>query len=103
MSLIVKIILLELASLLSGLPADKIQNFVNLHVSLNSTFQLINDISTDLQKLLKYFSGTILAFFEIPFVPSATVFTNNLALYLKDLKLLVFIISALKLAASSSE
>ena len=71
-------------------------------MSFNSTLQLINGISSDLQKLIKYFNGTaIVAFLEIPFAPSASVFSNNLALNLKDLKLLVLAISALKFVASS--
>ena len=49
-SLIVKIILLELASSLSAPVTDKTQYFV--HLSFNSTLQLINVISSDLQKLL---------------------------------------------------
>ena len=65
----VKIILLELApSLLSALAApstDKTQCFVQL--SFNLTLQLINGTSSDLQKLLKYFTGrTIVAFSIIP-------------------------------------
>ena len=61
-------------------------------------------ISSDLQKLLRYFNGTaIVVFFNIPFAPSATVFPNNLALYSKDLKLKVFALSASKLLASSLE
>ena len=52
--------------------------------------------------LLKYFNGTaIVAFFRIPLFPS--VFPNNLGLYLKDLKLLLLVISGLKLVASSFE
>ena len=55
MSLIVKIIL-------SPLPAaDKTHYFV--HLSFNSTLQLINGISSDLQKLLKYFNGTTIVAF----------------------------------------
>ena len=94
--------LLELASLLSAPAAEKTQSFI--HLSFNSTFQLINDISSDLQKLLKYFNDTaIVGFFKIPFAPSTSVFSNHLALYSKDLKLLSLAISALKLVASSFE
>ena len=50
LSLIVKILLLDLASSFSLPIADKTQWFV--HLSFNSTFQLINGISSDLQKLL---------------------------------------------------
>ena len=59
---------------------------------------------SDLEKLLKYFNGTATAaFFKIPFVLSASLFPNNLVLYLEDLKLLSLAISALKLVASSFE
>ena len=44
--------------------------------------QLINDISNDLQKLLKYFSGT--AIFTPFFVPSTLVLSISFALYLND-------------------
>ena len=65
---------------------------------------LINGISGDLQKLLKYFNGTaVVAFFRIPFASSATVFRINLALYLKDLILLALAISTLKSVASFLE
>ena len=68
----------------------------------------INDVSSDLQKLLKYFNGTAtLSFFRIPLAlfgaGSATVVFNSLALDLKDLKSSVFAILALKLVASSLE
>ena len=67
---------------------DKTHSFV--HLSFNSTLQLLNGISNDLQNLLRYFNGTVIvAFFRIPLLPSATVVPNNLALYLKDLKLLL--------------
>ena len=62
--LIVKTIL-ELLFVLSLPPDDKTQYFV--HLSFNSTLQLINGISSDLQKLLKYFNMTaIAAFLKIP-------------------------------------
>ena len=63
MSLITKIILCEYLLLtLSAPAADKTQYFVRL--SFNSTLQLINGISSDLQILIKYFNGTeIMAFF----------------------------------------
>ena len=101
--LIVKMILLALLLLSLSLSfllptADKTENFV--HFSFNSTLQLINCISNDLQKLLKYFNGTaIVAIFKIPLVVLAgwaTVFPNNLALHLKDLKISVFAILLLK-------
>ena len=63
MSLIVKIMSLGLVFILSVPAADKTQSFV--YSSLHSAMQLINGISRDLQKLLKYFNGTaIVAFLE---------------------------------------
>ena len=47
--------------------ADKTQYFV--HLSFNSSLQLINRISSDRQKLLKHFNGTVIVpFLKIPFV-----------------------------------
>ena len=40
-------------------------------------------------------------FFRIPLFPSSSLFPNTLGLYLKDSKLLLLAISALKLVASS--
>ena len=54
--LIVKIILLGLSLLLSLAIAAKTQWFV--HLRFGPTFQLINYISRDLQKLPRYFKGT---------------------------------------------
>ena len=52
-----------------------------IHLSFNLTFQLINGILSDLQKLLRYFNGTaIIAFFRIKSFPSATVNSNNLSI-----------------------
>ena len=74
-----------------------------MHLSFNYTLQLISDISSDLQKLLRYFNGTatVAYFFRNSLLPSATVSSNNYALYLKDLKLLLLPVSVLKLIASS--
>ena len=71
-------------------------------ISFDLLLQLINGILSGLQKLLKYFDGTaIFAFFRIGpawlEVGWASVVPNNLALYLKDLKPLVFSISLFKL------
>ena len=80
------------------------QNTIVCQFKFNSTFQLINGISSDFQNLLKYFnSTTIVAFFKILFALLGSVFPNNLVLYLKDLKLLSLAISVLKLVASSFE
>ena len=74
MSLIIKIILLESAGTFSTPAAAKTQCFV--HLSFNSTLQLINGISIDLQILLRYINGTeIVAFFKIELFP--TVLSNN--------------------------
>ena len=82
-----KIISLKLAFALSVPAADKIQYFV--HLNFNSTLQLINGISSDVQTLLEYFNGTaIVVFSKIPLVLPALVFSNNLSLHLKDLELL---------------
>ena len=89
MPLFVKIILLGLAFVLSLSAAAKALYF--LHLSFNSTSHLIDGISSDLRKLLKYFNDTaIVTIFRIPFssfgASGATMFPNNSALYLKDLK-----------------
>ena len=62
----------------------------------------------NLQKLLKYFNrSAVAAGFRIPLAwfrgDWATLFPNNVALYSKDLKLLVLVIFALKLVPSSFE
>ena len=76
----------------------------SVYLSFNSTLQLINDISSDLQRLLKCINETaIVAFLKIPFAPSASVLPNNLDLYAKDIKSTSLAISALKLVASSLE
>ena len=87
MSLIGKIIWLGLAFVLSAPATDKTQYFVQW--SFNSTLQLINDISSDLQKLLKYFndkailafSGITLAWFGALW---ANLFSNNSVFHSKD-------------------
>ena len=59
------------------------------NLSESSTLQLINGISNDLQKLLKYFNGTTIftpSFFL--FAPSASVLPIRFDLYLKDEELL---------------
>ena len=108
MSLIVKIILLPLLLSLTlplalvALAADKTQYF--LHLSFDSTLQLINGISSDLQKLLKYLKGKAIAeIFKFLFALSAAVFSDNLALYLNHLKFSSLAISALKSVTSSLE
>ena len=101
-SLIVKVILLKLASLFSLPFADKAQRLV--YLSFNSTLHLINVLSSDLHKLLRYFNGTVVAvFFKIPFAHSGSVFSNNLDLYLKDLTALLSSMLVLKLFFSSLE
>ena len=63
--LIIKIIISSLALTLSTLAAAKTRCLV--HISFNSTLELINGISIDLQKLLRYFNSTaIVVFLQIP-------------------------------------
>ena len=101
-SLIEKMILLELASLLLAPAVDKTQHFI--YLSFNSILQLINGILKDLQVVHKYFNDTaISAFLKIPFDPLTSVFPNNLVFYSKDLTLLLFSNSGLKLVTSSRE
>ena len=86
MSLIVEIILLGLPSSISTPAVDKTQHF--FHLSFNYTLLLINGISSDFQKLLKYFNSTAsVVFLKIPLAPSDSVFFNELPLYMKNLKL----------------
>ena len=83
MSWIVKIILLGLIHVLSLAFADKTKYFVCF--SFDSILKLINDISSDLQKLRKCFNSTaIVACLKNQFSPSPNIFQNSLALYSKD-------------------
>ena len=100
MSFIVKIILFESLLTLSLPLVEKTQYFV--HLSFNSTFQLINGILNDLQNLLKYVNVTVIVvYFRILLawvgLGWAAVFPNNLAfneiIYIKGLKLLSLEIS----------
>ena len=99
-SLVVKMILLRPKSVLSRQSVAKTQCFG--HLSVNFTSQLINGISSNHQKLLRYFkSSAIVSFSRITL---ETVSPINVVLYLKDLTLLSsFVISLLKSAASSFE
>ena len=102
LSLIVKITLSPFAPAFSTPSAAETRCPVRL--SFDSTLQLLNSISSDLQKLLRYFNGaTVVVFFKIELFASATAFPNYLALYWKDLKALLFAVSALKSVASSLE
>ena len=84
-SFIVKIVLSESLLTLSAPTAAETHCFV--YLSFNSTLQLINGISSDLQKLVNYFNVTALVvFFRISFAPSGLAFFNNLAWCLKHLK-----------------
>ena len=66
--------------------------------------QLINGISIDLQKSLRYFNGaTIAVFLKIKFTRAASLFPNYLVLYLKDLKSSLLAVTLLKLVSSSFE
>ena len=81
MSVIAEIIWLTLAlSLklpltLSAPAVDKTQFFA--YLSFNSSLELINGISSDVQNLLKYYNDTaIVAFLKFSFAPCATKFYN---------------------------
>ena len=63
---------------------------------------LINEMSSDLQKLLRYVNDTaIVSFYRIQF--AAVVYPINLVLYLKDLEVLLPSIPAAILVVSSLE
>ena len=103
LSLIVKKLLLGLISISIIIAICR-----RITISFDSLLQLISGILSGLQKLLKYFDGTaIFAFFRIGpawlEVGWASVAPNNLALYLKDLKPLMFSVPLFKLIASSFE
>ena len=76
-----------------------------IHLSFNSTLELINGVSSDLHILRKFFNGTaIVVLFRIPLaaiVGLANVFPTSSALNFKDLKSRVFAISAFKFVGSS--
>ena len=79
MSLIVKMTLSPFAPAFSTPSAAETQCLV--HLSFDSTLQLLNSTSSDLQKLLRYFNGaTVVVFFKIELFASATVFPNYLGL-----------------------
>ena len=61
----------------------------SIEFNLRWTFQFINGISNDLQKLLRYFNGTNIFVFFAKLFPSAAfvVFPARAALYLKDWEL----------------
>ena len=68
--------------------------------------QLINGISSDLQKLLRYINGTlIVVFFKIPLLLYGAGWTSvspaNLISYMKALKVALIPITALSLVTSS--
>ena len=66
MSWIVKVTLLGLALVLLLLPFVANLQY-SAYLSFNSTLQLINGTSSDLQKLLRYFNSTAtVPFFRIP-------------------------------------
>ena len=80
-SLIVKKLLSGLVLVFSLPSIVKTQSYG--HSSFDSTLQLINAISSDLEKLLTYSNGTaIVASLKTVFSTSTDVFFNNLALYL---------------------
>ena len=83
----------ELSSKLSLPPANKAQQFASL--SLNSTFYLLSGISSHLQKLVRYFNGTVLVTFGAGW---EIVYPSRLVSYLKDLKLSVLAIKYILLS-----
>ena len=84
-SVILKVALLALAALLS--------TQFSIHFNESSTFQLINGISNDLQKLMQYFSGA--AIFIPFFVPLFSVLPILLALNLNEGALSLLVTSTL--------
>ena len=90
-----KIILLELTLLFSTSPKTKTKCLTRLNSY--AILQLINGISSNRKKSLWYFNGAaIVTFFRIVLTPSETVFSNNLALNSKYLKLILFAVPASK-------
>ena len=75
-----KVALSAPVALASAPIAAVVNTQVLIHFNESSTFQLINGISHDLQRLFKYFSGTTI--FTPFFVPSVSALTIRLALYL---------------------
>ena len=59
-----------------------VSKHLSYHFHESSTLQLINGISNDLQKLLKYFNGTTI--FTPFFVPLFSVLPIRFALYLNE-------------------
>ena len=97
MSLIVTKILLGLASVLSTRPVDKTEYF-----KFQFDFAINNGISSDLQKLLRYFNSPAIAdFSRMSF--AASVLPTNLVLCSNNLKVSSSAISTLELVASSLE
>ena len=75
---------------------DNIQ--FSYHFNESSILQLINGISKDLQKLLKYFNG--IAIFTPFFLPLFSVLPIRFALYLNEGALLSLVTSALLIISS---
>ena len=79
----------------SPAPVDNTHSF--FQVKFNLILQLIEGISNDLKKLLKYFNGTTTFTFILAILLETTGLPNKLILYFKELEL-----SAVKSAAASS-
>ena len=92
-SFIFKVAPFALIALASVPIAAVVNTQFSIHINESSILQLINGISNDLQKLLKYFSGT--AIFIPFFVPFASVLVIRLALYLNEGALSSLVTSAL--------
>ena len=73
----------------TALPASVDNTHSFFHVKFSLILQLINDISNNLKKLLKYFNGTTTFTFIPAILLATTGLPNKLTLYLKELELSV--------------
>ena len=92
-SFIFKVAPFALIALASVPIAAVVNTQFSIHINESSILQLINGISNDLQKLLKYFSGT--AIFIPFFVPFASVSAVRLAFYINKGALVTFALLAI--------
>ena len=101
MSLIAKLILLELASSLSAPVADNTMHYpfkFKFYFTINPWYFEWSPKITSIY-LMTHFDWLLV--FKIKLASFASVFPNNIALYLECLKLSIFPILAVKLLASS--
>ena len=85
----------------TALPASVDNTHSFFHVKFNLILQLINGISNDLKKLLKYFNGKTTFTFILAILLATTRLPNKLTLYLKELELSV-VKSLIALASGGS-